>query len=100
MENIFAVLLIAIGVTVILFASAFLNAFVLSKLWLWFAVPIFHFSPLSYAQAMGISLLVGFITTHYIKEPEKDSGSSGLIAFMLVRPLVALGIGYIVSFYI
>jgi hypothetical protein len=34
------------------------------------------------------------------KEPEKDSGSSGLIDFMLVRPLVALGIGYIVSFYI
>jgi hypothetical protein len=37
MESIFAVLLIATGVTVILFASAFLNAFVLSKLWLWFA---------------------------------------------------------------
>lgn len=81
-------------------ASMVLNAFVVQYLWLWFVVPLFGLSALSLIQAMGLGIVVAFMT----KQPEvhyenltKDSESNAVVAFL--RPLMYLGIAWVVQLF-
>lgn len=38
---------------------------VLTKLWAWFVVTTFGVASLSFVQAIGVSLVVGYVTSHY-----------------------------------
>lgn len=40
------------------------QGFILAKLWLWFAVPIFGLAPLAFVPAMGLCVLIGFLVSH------------------------------------
>lgn len=41
-----------------------INGWIFMKLWLWFAVPIFHLPVLTLIPAMGVALLVRFLTVN------------------------------------
>jgi membrane protein CcdC involved in cytochrome C biogenesis len=71
-----------------------LHGFVLVKLWLWFIVPIFHLPVLSLVPAIGVGMVMSFLThqTSDCKEieedPEKRVIKSMVTAF--TRPLLTL----------
>lgn len=81
--------------------AAMWSGWVLTKLWAWFLVPTFGAPVLPIAAAIGIAALVSFIT---YQSPVRPAKMEGLIeAFlatlgdMFVRPLFALGFGWIVQ---
>jgi hypothetical protein len=70
----------------------------LSYLWSWFIVPQFGAGELSIAQAIGISIVVSFLTysaTEAKDERTKDEQFVAMIGHVL-RPIMALAIGWIV----
>ena len=75
MTHIGAAIIAFLGIAVWVVGSVMVNGYVFSVLWTWFAVPQFHVSPLSLPGAMGISLLVKFLTGNIpTKKEETDIG--------------------------
>lgn len=78
------------------------SGFVLTKLWMWFIVPVFALAPLTIVPAIGLALVVSFLTFHLPYEKSKPD-YSGLLAHQLsvgfIRPLFALFFGYIVHLF-
>ena len=64
--------LLAIAVPVIILLAYLLNGWVLHILWGWFIVPVQH--NISIPEAMGIALIVGFLTSHYQDTSEHSAG--------------------------
>ncbi len=93
-----------IVLTVILMAGAYLlDGWVLSILWGWFVVPVFHAPILAVVPAMGISTTVGFLTYH---KPAEDSKAKSTtltmiegILYAVFVPLFALLTGYIIHLF-
>jgi len=81
--------------------SALINAFVLIKLWNWFVIPTFELAALSYPVAIGISLLVTFLTYQYHEKPEKTENENKqikhLFAVIFLRPVMVLFVGWCVQ---
>ena len=94
------VILAACGFFGILFLLAMVHAFVLSKLWAWFVVPLFGLPELSIAYAYGLMLLITYVTKDTPKYKEdKVSTKEGIhgIVTSILKPLVTLGVGYFVK---
>jgi hypothetical protein len=83
--------------------SSLLNGWAFTKLWSWFIVPVFSAPQLSIPAAIGLYLVVSFLTHQYIKDDDKDKDFFLKIgeAFVIstYRPLVALSFGYIVKMW-
>jgi len=97
--------LILLSITVgVLFLSAMWRGYVLSVLWGWFIVPVFHLPVLSIATAIGLCLIITFLTHQpNSKDDSEDSAwdsftSSIRIAFL--GPLMALFAGWILTFFL
>ncbi len=52
--------------------DAIWSGYVLTCLWGWFVVPTFALPPLTLAQAIGVSLIVGYLTNQYDPKQEND----------------------------
>jgi hypothetical protein len=86
-------------VSAILVVSSVVNGFVLTKLWAWFIVPMFHLPELGLPQAIALALVVGWLTySPRTRKPEKDEWKSGLTIF-ITRPLIALAFGGVLHYY-
>jgi hypothetical protein len=92
---------------VIIVCGAFFSGLVLSILWGWFIVPVFHVIPITIPQAIGISLVVGMIVQQSSsgKDKEKKDDGIGLALFTAfcvatIAPLFTLGIGAIVHAFV
>ena len=94
----FVILVVVLGIVVLFIASVIFKGYVLSILWGWFAVPIFHLPPLGIAQAIAVSLVVSMLTHQYI--PTKDKDTWAPILTMVLWPALALFVGWIVKGYI
>lgn len=85
---------------ILLIPLAFIfSGYTISVLWLWFVVPSFGLAALSIPQAMGISLIVSYLTHQLPKKDEKEDSKNELwraIGFSLVRPFLALAIGWLI----
>ena len=83
-ESVSFVLFAAAAIVVL---GAIMRGFVLKKLWGWFVIPLFPSAPaVSIAQAIGISLVVGYLT-HQDSESKSESSASsakGVMAFALL----------------
>lgn len=97
------------GLLILLFAgipgmiaiSAILNGFVLTKLWAWFIVPQFGLVALRIPFAIGISLVVGFLTHQTDTNKEENKSSFGTqFGLMILRPFMMLFTGWIVQMFI
>ena len=58
-----------VATVVALVLGAIMGGFVLSKLWVWFMVPIFDLNPLRIVEAIGLTFIVGYMT----KDHEESS---------------------------
>ena len=97
-------LLIALS-TVVLGAYAFWSsAFILTHLWAWFIVAPFGLPALGFYQAMGLAVLVGYMTHQHITIPIKDEREAKEkiteVICALLRPWLALLCGYFIHLLI
>lgn len=71
------------------------SGYVLSILWGWFIVPVFHLPALSIAQAVGMAIVIGMVTRDLnVKREDQDMASA--ISVPLVYNLLMLVIGWVV----
>ena len=81
------------------FVAAFFEGLVLSIMWRWFVVPVFHAPELSITYAIGLALLVNMLTFR-VRKSENAPETSEIVASGLVTPWVFLGCGWIVKLFI
>jgi phosphate/sulfate permease len=97
----------AIALIPMLFAglalSAIINGWVLSILWGWFITPVFGIPAISVGQAIGLAMVVSYLTYQHIEQDsdkDKTERFAGIFAVLLIRPLMSLLLGYIVHLFI
>ena len=95
--EVFTAIAALVGMPVLLTLASMLNGWVLTVLWGWFMVPTFHLPELRVAPAIGLAYVVGFLTDATPSEHEKSSSCSYILMSMVVRPVIALFFGWIVS---
>jgi hypothetical protein len=93
-----------VGVLALLALSLIWRGYVLAVLWGWFAVPTFGLPELALAPAMGLSLVVSFLT-YQIDATKKQEGSemarfTKAAAHSLLMPALALGVGWVVHQFV
>ena len=93
-----------IATVVALVLGAIIGGFVLSKLWVWFMVPIFDLNPLRIVEAIGLTFIVGYMTKDPIESNKTLEGpflDELLKAFLQTLVMAAgfLFIGWIIQLF-
>src|SRR3954465_13392868 len=100
-EDFIAGLVIFVIAMVVIVLSTIYSGFVLSILWAWFMVKTFALPALTISQALGVSIVVRFLTWEY--PTNKDEKASDSVPVSLVKvfaiPPLALIFGYIVPLF-
>jgi len=84
--------------------SALWNGYALSVLWRWFVVPVFGVPALSVCYAIGVSIVVSYLTHSYQstasdgKTWQKQFADS--LAYCSAKPAIALLFGWVVTLFI
>ena len=81
------------------------RGFVFMKLWAWFIVPVFHLPMLTIVIAIGVSMVVSFLTYHSTNIDRNDTRSSSEkfttdIAATIMYPATFLFLGWIVQMFL
>lgn len=83
--------------------SSMWSGYVLSILWGWFVVPTFGLPSLSVVTAIGIAIVVSYLTHQiYTGREEKKEWSekfADMIGYGILKPLIALGFGWVVHLF-
>lgn len=98
------VLLVILGFVALLVVSSIFNGYVLSVLWGWFIIPVFNLPELTVVPAIGIAMVVSYLTYQYNESDESDDKIFGekigkLIVMAILRPLLVLFFGWIVHLF-
>jgi len=90
------------GLVVLVVVSAIFNGYVLSLLWGWFVVPVFSLPKLPVTSAIGLSLVVGYLTHQVPEEKTRPFGEmmSRAIALAALKPSLALLFGWILRWFV
>ena len=99
--------MVALSLIISFFGLAFLGAiwrgYAFSILWGWFIVPIFGLPVLSIPLAIGLSMVVSFLTYQFIHTVDdrsvKDKAIEG-ISLGILHPAFALFFGWIVTLFL
>lgn len=83
------------AVPAIIAAAAIWGGFIASILWGWFAVPVLGLPPLSIPAAIGIGLVVSCFVRSPGSRDDDDEPGARLIAAVLLKPALLLGIGWV-----
>jgi hypothetical protein len=75
------------------------NGYALAVLWGWFIVPVFHGPALRIPFAIGLSLIVGYMT-HQTRKSEDDPDTGYMFLLGVIKPAVALLFGWIVTWFV
>lgn len=75
-----------------------LNGWVLSILWGWFFVPTLSLPALGVAQAIGVALVASYLT-HQRQKTSGEENVGEALRYEIARPIVALGVGFIVKHF-
>lgn len=93
-----------VGVLALLTIASIWKGYVLTVLWGWFVVPTFGLPALALAPAIGLAMVVSFLThqSDASKEPDGEFSDRMLkaIAHTLVMPALVLGIGWVVARFV
>lgn len=77
----------------------------LSLLWSWFIVPTFGLTPLSIPVAIGLALIVSFMTYQYDSASENNKKKKmeeivvSAIVYCLARPVIIVLFGFVVKIF-
>lgn len=98
-------LLGCLGYIIVAIPLTIYRGWALTILWGWFAVPLFEVPELSIPFGIGLSLLVGFLTTHYEEPPDREGKEwweplLGQTFHALFLPTFALLVGWVVVQFI
>lgn len=93
-----------VATVVALVLGAIIGGFVLTKLWVWFMIPIFDLNPLSIVEAIGLTFVVGYMTKNPTETNKTLEGSFSkeLLKAFLQTLLTAGGflfIGWIIQLF-
>lgn len=83
------------------FGLSVANGWALSILWGWFIVPIFGLPELSIPAAIGIAMIVNYMTYQEPGHADDRTSDDKVKAFIVLclRPLFAVFIGFIVKLF-
>lgn len=88
-------------VVLALVVGTIMNGWALSMLWGWFIMPIFAAPSLSVVQAIGVAMVVSFLTSGLQSETYKSKDFTDLIGQFagkaIIYPIVVVAIGWLVS---
>lgn len=92
-----------VGFVLLMTVSAIFNGYALSVLWGWFVVPTFGAPQLSIVAAIGIAMVVSYLT-HQVNSCQKEKKKfseelAGGVTLALLRPSFALLFGWIVHLF-
>lgn len=93
-------LIVFVGMFGLLAIGAIWNGSALTVLWGWFIVPTFSLPALTLAPAIGVALVVNFLTHQAKSEPKGEDKTEQLlksIVHMALKPAMALAIGWVVK---
>jgi hypothetical protein len=83
--------------------STILNGWAFSLLWEWFVSPL-GYPVLSVPQAIGLSLVIAYVTHQYNKDEHKGQSFPEVLAWgislAVVKPMMSLGVGLIIKSFI
>ena len=92
------------GALLLIAGSALWSGCALSLLWGWFFVPALGLPELSVPAAIGVALVVGYLTHQYKYEPECAQTATeklekwlNLICHAILKPAMVLCMGWIVK---
>lgn len=78
-----------------------LSGCVLSVLWAWFAVPAFGLPALTIPLAMGIMLVVSYMTKQAdFNNQDREDYQMRINVVQIVKPLAALAVGYVIKMFL
>ena len=95
METLVYIAILLLGGVGLFILGSILRGWVLSILWGWFVVPVFSLPNLTVVQAIGISLIIGFLTYQSDAksndtDDDRKSKARVTITLSIVYPLLAL----------
>jgi hypothetical protein len=81
------------------------SGYALSVLWGWFVVPTFNLKPISIPVAIGLAIVVSYLTNHTDSSQENNGDTftevlAKLTGRALFKPTIALLVGWVVTFFI
>lgn len=94
------VLMIVFGAVGLGIIGIMWSGYVLSIVWGWFIVPIFHLPPLTVAQAISVSLVFGLFRSHTSCAKDKDEPSWAPLLTAFLAPLLVLAFGAILRHWL
>ncbi len=84
--------------------NALLSGWILSVLWGWFIIPVFHLPALTIPYAIGISIVAGLLTHQYQDRNTKNKSAEERITDVLmvsiIDPLLVLVIAWVVKLFV
>lgn len=89
-----------IGIIAIGLLSGVLSGYVLSVLWGWFISPVFGLPELSIMQALGLALIVTFLTGESSPKGEDTRSTGEIMIAVFLRLLFTLAIGFVFTLFI
>ena len=78
------------------------RGFVLTKLWIWFIVPVFHLPVLTLVPAIGLCFVVSYLTHQYQHDDgDRSQGDkfAGILGYGLMYPAIVLFMGWILQMF-
>lgn len=86
-----------VGFIGLMVVSAILGGWALSVTWGWFMVPTFDLPELAIAPAIGVALVVGYLTKNIPQQGGSSADQFGMaIAEAFFRPLLIVGLGWVI----
>lgn len=101
--TVFLVIGSAVGIAALLALTSIWSGYVLSVMWGWFIVPVFHAPALSIPVAIGFSLVVSYLTHQMTPNSERKPGwdeFGSSMAYAFIKPAIALLFGWIVTHWL
>ena len=86
-----------LGFIALMVVSTILRGIVLSILWGWFVFPL-GLPMITGALALGIALLVSYMTDHDSKKEDRELGTA--MALCVTQPLFVLLVGFIIHLFV
>ena len=100
MDEALATVLMTLGVCAgifgLLILSSLINGWALSLLWGWFIVPVFSAPALTLGQAIGIAMVVSFLTYQNFKS-DSSLTIADLFLSTFVRPVLVVIFGFAIK---